>query len=79
MGHRVTIYSTPVCSSCQAVKDHLRAHAIPFDDVDLSADRERAKQVVEKTGQTTVPVVDIDGEVIVGFNRIRIDELLGIA
>lgn len=79
MGHCVTIYSTPACSSCQAVKDHLRGHAIPFDDVDLSADRARAKEIVEKSGQYTVPVVDIDGEIIVGFDRARIDALLGIA
>lgn len=79
MGHRVTVYSTPACSSCQAVKEHLRAHAIPFDDVDLSADRERAKEIVAKSGQTTVPIVEIDGEIIVGFNRERIHTLLGIA
>jgi glutaredoxin 3 len=76
--HTVTVYSTPTCSWCQLAKDHLRGHGISFDDVDVSIDMSRAREMVEKSGQYGVPVIDIDGEIIVGFDRHRIDSLLGI-
>jgi glutaredoxin 3 len=76
--HTVTVYSTPTCSWCQLTKDHLRSHGISFDDVDVAADMSRAREMVEKSGQYGVPVIDIDGEIIVGFDRNRIDSLLGL-
>jgi len=79
MEHTVTVYSTSACSWCQAAKEHLYAHNVPFDDVDVSADMNRAREMVEKSGQYGVPVLDIDGEIVVGFDRARINELLGIA
>lgn len=79
MDHTVTVYSTPTCSWCVAAKDHLKAHSIAFEDVDVAADMERAREMVEKSGQYGVPVIDIDGEIIVGFDRTRIDSLLGLA
>lgn len=78
MDHNVTVYSTPTCSWCQVAKDHLRSHSIAFDDVDVSADMGRAREMVEKTGQYGVPVIEVDGEIIVGFDRARLDALLGI-
>jgi len=79
MEHNVTVYSTPACSWCQAAKEHLQAHNVPFDDIDVSADMQRAREMVERSGQYGVPVLDIDGEIIVGFDRTRINALLGIA
>jgi glutaredoxin 3 len=76
MTHQVTIYTTPTCSWCQAVKDHLSAREIDFEEVDVAADVNRARELVEKTGQYGVPVIDIDGEMVVGFDRPRIDALL---
>jgi glutaredoxin 3 len=78
MEHTVTVYSTSMCSWCQAAKEHLRSHNVPFEDVDVSADMDRAREMVEKSGQYGVPVLDIDGEVVIGFDRVRINELLGI-
>jgi len=52
---------------------------VSFDDVDVSADMSRAREMIEKSGQYGVPVIDIDGEIIVGFDRGRINALLGIA
>jgi len=78
MDHTVTVYSTPTCSWCQLAKDHLRNHGISFDDIDVSVDMTRAREMVEKSGQYGVPVIDIDGEIIVGFDRGRIDSLLQI-
>ena len=78
MNHDITIYSTPTCSWCQAAKDYLRKREIEFEDVDVSADMGRAMEMVEKSGQQGVPVIDIDGEIIVGFDRPRIDSLLDL-
>ncbi len=76
MSHEVIIYTTPTCSWCQAAKDYLRAREIDFEEVDVQADPDRAREMVEKSGQYGVPVIEIDGELIVGFDRARIDELL---
>lgn len=78
MAHEVTIYTTSSCSWCQATKEYLHAREINFDEVDVSADMRRAMEMVEKSGQQGVPVLDIDGEIIVGFDRSRIDALLGL-
>ncbi len=78
MDHTVTVYSTPTCSWCQIAKEHLTTSGISFEDVDVSMDQQRAKEMVEKSGQMGVPVIDIDGEIVVGFDRARIDSLLGL-
>ncbi len=78
MDHTVTVYSTPTCSWCQIAKEHLRASGVSFEDVDVATDMTRAKEMVEKSGQYGVPVIDIDGEIVVGFDRARIDSLLEI-
>ena len=73
---RVTVYSTPTCPSCHAVKRYLRQRGVPFRDVDVSRDRREAERMVHKSGQTGVPVVEINGQIIVGFDRARIDRAL---
>ncbi len=78
MDHTVTVYSTPTCSWCQIAKDHLNSSGITFEDVDVSTDQQRAQEMVAKSGQMGVPVLDIDGEIVVGFDRARIDSLLEI-
>ena len=78
MDHTVTVYSTPTCSWCQIAKEHLATSGISFEDVDVSMDQQRAKEMVEKSGQMGVPVIDIDGEIVIGFDRARIDSLLGL-
>jgi len=78
MDHTVMVYSTPTCSWCQIAKQHLTDSGISFEDIDVSADMARAQEMVSKSGQMGVPVIDIDGEIIVGFDRARIDSLLEI-
>jgi glutaredoxin-like YruB-family protein len=73
------VYSTPTCSWCHAAKEHLRANSVTFEDIDVSTDMARAREMVEKSGQYGVPVLDIDGEIIVGFDRTRIDALLDLS
>ncbi len=75
---KVTVYSTPGCPWCVKVKEFLKEHKIKFDDIDVSRDRKKAMEMVEKSGQMGVPVITIDGEVVVGFDEERLKELLKI-
>jgi glutaredoxin 3 len=69
----INIYSTPTCAFCHMAKEYLKSRDIAFKDIDITNDEEGFKWVIEKTGQAAVPVIDIDGEVIIGFDRPRID------
>lgn len=75
---RVTVYSTPSCSWCNTLKAHLRKHGIYFTDIDISRDPKMAEELVRRTGQRGVPQTDINGEIIVGFDKARINRILGI-
>jgi len=78
MNHEVTIYTASTCSWCEAVKEYLRAREIDFEEVGVSTDMDRAQEIVERSGQYGVPVIEIDGEMVVGFDRPRIDALLDL-
>ena len=75
---RVTVYSTPSCSWCKTLKTHLKKNGIRFRDVDVSKDQKAAETMVARSGQQGVPQTDINGEIIVGFDKNRINTLLGI-
>lgn len=72
----IKVYSTPTCSYCVLAKRYLADRGVVFQDVDVSVNREAAREMISKTGQMGVPVLDIDGQVIVGFDRPRIDAAL---
>jgi glutaredoxin-like YruB-family protein len=74
----VTVYSTPTCTWCNTLKTYLRKNRIPFTDVDVSRDPNAAQELVRRTGQQGVPQTEIDGEVVVGFDKKRINDLLEI-
>jgi glutaredoxin 3 len=76
--HRVIVFSTPTCPWCNRAKTYLRSRGVPFRDVDVSRDPAAARDLVRRTGQMGVPVVEIDGRPIVGFDQARIDGLLGL-
>ncbi len=78
MAHKVIVYSTPTCPWCFRAKQFLKEHGVEFEDVDVSADHARAQEMIEKSGQMGVPVLDIDGNIVVGFDVERIKGLLGI-
>ncbi|NMB70665.1 MAG: glutaredoxin [Bacteroidales bacterium] len=75
----VTVYTTPTCSWCNALKSWLRKNRIAFREVDVSRDERMAQELVRKSGQMGVPQTEIDGQIVVGFNQARLKELLGIA
>lgn len=74
----VIVYSTPTCSWCNTLKSYLRKNGVYFTDIDVSADPALAEELVRKSGQQGVPQTEIDGEIIVGFDKTRINKLLGI-
>jgi glutaredoxin 3 len=78
MGKNVTVYSTPTCPWCIRAKQFLKDNLIAFEDIDVSSNQQAADAMVEKSGQMGVPVLDIGGEVIVGFDKERIKEALGL-
>jgi glutaredoxin-like YruB-family protein len=75
---KVKIYSTPTCPYCQALKDCLKENNYEYEDVDVAQDEKQRDEMVEKSGQMGVPVVDIDGEIVIGFDKEKIAEILEI-
>ncbi len=75
---KVIIYSTPTCHYCHMAKEYFDEKGVKYDAFDVASDLEKRKEMVEKSGQLGVPVIDIGGEIIVGFDREKIDQLLEI-
>ena len=74
----VKVYSTPSCPFCKRVKQYLSDNGVEFQDIDVTADQKMVKEMVEKSGQMGVPVVDVEGDIVVGFDRDKIASALGI-
>lgn len=75
----IKVYSTPTCTYCVTLKKFLTEKGIQFEAVDVSQNEADLQEMVDKSGQMGVPVIDIDGQIIVGFNRNKIVELLNIS
>ncbi len=75
---KITIYSTPTCTYCVILKNYLKEKGIEYEEIDVSTDLGAQKEMIDKSGQMGVPVSIIGEEVIVGFDRERIAELLNI-
>ncbi len=76
--HSVTVFSTPTCPWCSRLKSYLREQQVAFKDVDVSRDAIAAQEMMRRSGQMGVPQAWIDGQVVVGFDRKRVDALLGL-
>ncbi len=72
----VVVYSTPTCPYCKRVKDYLTQKGVAFSDYNVAEDREKAKEMIDKSKQMGVPVIVIDSDVVVGFNQAKLDSLL---
>ena len=73
---KVIVYSTPTCPYCKRVKDYLTRKKIAFTDYNVAEDREKAKEMIEKTKQMGVPVIVVGDDIIIGFNQAKMDSLL---
>lgn len=74
----VTIYSTPSCVYCNAAKKFFAEKGVAYTEHDVATDMQKRQEMIEKSGQMGVPVLDIGGELVVGWNEPKIKELLGI-
>ena len=72
----VSIYTTPTCTYCRKAKDYFREHRVGFTEYDVSRDVKKADEMMLKSGQMGVPVIDINGRVIIGFNLPEIERAL---
>ncbi len=74
----VTIYSTPTCHFCQMAKEFFKTHNIQYTEHNVATDLEKRKEMIEKTHQMGVPVIDIDGKIIIGFEERTLAQALGV-
>lgn len=76
--HRVLVLTTPTCPWCQRAKSYLRSRGVAFREVDVARDPKAADDLVRRTGRVGVPVIEIDGRPVIGFDQAQIDRLLGL-
>ncbi len=76
MANKITLYTAPRCVYCQMVKDFFKQNNIIYEEKDISVDDKAREEMVEKSGQLGVPVIEIDGRIIVGFDQEKLSALL---
>jgi len=72
---KVILYTTPTCVFCKAVKEYFADNKVVYETVDLAEQRDRVQEMVDKSGQMGVPVIDAGGEIIVGFDKPKLDAI----
>ncbi len=75
---KVTVYSTPTCPWCQKTKEFFRENNVQYSEVNVAADHKAAQEMIEKSGQMGVPVIEIDSQIIVGFDKNALKKALKI-
>lgn len=75
---KIIIYTTPTCVYCRKAKAFFEANKIAYEEKDVAHDEEAAHEMIHKSGQFGVPVIDIDGEIVVGFDQPELSQLIGI-
>ncbi|MEK7134472.1 MAG: glutaredoxin domain-containing protein [Patescibacteria group bacterium] len=78
MAKQVTIYSTPTCTYCRAAKEFFAEHNVQYTEHNVATDTERRNEMIEKSGQMGVPVIMIDNEIVIGYNKSKLTSLLGL-
>ena len=78
MAKNVTIYSTPTCTYCRATKEFFAEHNVQYTEHNVATDFERRNEMIEKSGQMGVPVIMIDNEIVIGYNKSKLASLLGL-
>lgn len=74
----ITLYSTPSCPYCKLVKEYLQEQKVAFTEVDVSQDNESIQKMVKLSGQMGVPVIDVNGQIIVGWNKNALEEVIKV-
>ena len=78
MAKNVTIYSTPTCTYCRATKEFFAEHNVQYTEHNVATDFERRNEMIEKSGQMGVPVIFVDNDMVIGYNKPRLAQLLGL-
>lgn len=78
MENKITIYTTPTCGFCRQTKEFFKEHNIKFKEINVNEDEKAAEKMIEKSGQYGVPVIDVNGEIIVGFDQEALKKALKI-
>ena len=73
---KVVVYSTPTCPYCKRAKDYLSQKGISYAEHNVAEDKDKAQEMIQKSGQMSVPVIIIDNEIVVGFDQSLLDKLL---
>lgn len=73
------IYTTPTCPYCKLTKEFFKEKGVEYDEIDVSNDPAKQEEMIQKSGQMGVPVIDVGGTIVVGFDRPKLVELLGIS
>lgn len=74
----IKIYTTPTCAYCKMAKEYFKSKGFEYEEYNVATDIEKQKEMIAKTGQFGVPVIDIDGKIVIGFDRSKINEYLRI-
>ena len=75
----VTIFTTPTCGYCHAAKDFFAEHKVPYQEKNVAQDEAARNEMLEKTGQMGVPVIQVGEDIIIGFDQARLQQLLELA
>lgn len=72
----ITIYTTPTCPYCHQAKEYFKEQKLDFKEIDVAADSAAAQEMIQKTGQLGVPVIEVDGQLLVGFDKKKLEKML---
>lgn len=75
---KVIIYSTPTCPWCHLAKEFFKKNKVAFEDKNVASDHQAVEEMIKKSGQMGVPVIDVDGQIVVGFDQGKLSKLLGL-
>ncbi|MBI5729067.1 MAG: NrdH-redoxin [Candidatus Magasanikbacteria bacterium] len=75
---KVLIYTTPTCGFCKMTKAFFKENNVAYTEIDVAADQAAAEEMINRSGQQGVPVIDIDGQMVLGFDKSKLSQLLGI-
>ncbi len=78
MAHTVSIFTTPVCAYCKMAKEYFTKNGIQYNEYNVGTDLQRRQEMLDKSHQFGVPVIEIDGKIVIGFDKPKIDNLLGL-
>jgi glutaredoxin-like YruB-family protein len=75
---KIKLYTTPYCTYCKLAKNFLAKNKVTFTEIDISEDEDALKDMMRRSGQMSVPVIEVDGTMVVGFNETKLKKLLGV-